>query len=494
MSAPILTRRDALVGAAAGALAAATGASAQAGADLTELSIAAAGRRIANGDLSPVALTEAYLARIARLNPQVNAYITVMAETAVAQARAAEVELAAGRRRGPLHGIPVGLKDNIDTAGVRTTAASAVYENRVPEQDAEVVRRLKEAGAVILGKLNMHEFAYGGTTAITHFGPTRNPWDLNYAVGGSSGGSGAATAARMCAGALGTDTAASIRLPAAFCGVVGLKATYGLASIRGIVPLADNFDHVGPLARSVADAALMMGAIAGYDTLDMSSINAPIEDYAAAVGRDVSGLRIGVPRRPFFEDLDPEIEAATDAALGLLEGMVAEVRDIELPAIPDSVFSALLADVYAYHSKLLADPQNGGLYHPVTLGRIMDGGRVSLPAYIEGRRWMTVARKTIVETFRDIDVLVSPTSMAMPSTVAAALADPSTNDSELIRNTLPYDVFGTPAISVPCGFTAGGLPIGLQIAGPPLGEGVVIALADAYEQAADWRLRRPPLG
>jgi aspartyl-tRNA(Asn)/glutamyl-tRNA(Gln) amidotransferase subunit A len=488
-----MTRRDALLGATAGALIAASRADAQTPDDLTELSIAAAGRRIAAGALSPVALTEAYLARIARLNPQVNAYITVMGETALADARAAEAELAAGRWRGPLHGIPIGLKDNIDTAGVRTTAASAVFENRVPEADAEVVLRLKDAGAVILGKLNMHEFAYGGTTVITHYGPTRNPWDLAYCVGGSSGGSGAAVAARLCAGALGTDTAASVRIPAAFCGVVGLKGTYGLASIRGIVPLADTFDHVGPLARSVADAALMMGAIAGYDPGDVSSIDAPVQDFAAAVGRDVSELRIGVPRRPYFEDLDPEIEAATDAALGVLSGMVAEVREVELPAIPDAVFSTLLADIYAYHSQFLADSRNGGLYHPVTLGRIMDGARIPIPVYVEGRRWMAIARKTIVESFQDVDLLVSPTSMAMPDTIAAALADPS-DEIRLIRNTLPYNVFGNPAISVPCGFTQGGLPIGLQIAGAPLDEARVLALADAYEQATEWRLRRPPLG
>jgi aspartyl-tRNA(Asn)/glutamyl-tRNA(Gln) amidotransferase subunit A len=489
-----MTRRSALLGVAAGALLASTRTWAQANGDLTELSIAAASRRIASGTLSPVALTRAYLDRIARLNPQVNAYITVTGESALAEAAAREAELAAGRNRGPLHGVPIALKDNIDTAGVLTSAASAVYENRVPEQDAEVVRRLKDAGAVILGKLNMHEFAYGGTTAITHYGPTRNPWDLNYCVGGSSGGSGAAVAARLCAGALGTDTAASIRLPAAFCGVVGLKATYGLASIRGIVPLAETFDHVGPLARSVADAALMMNAIAGYDPRDVSSMDAPIADLSAAIGGDVSGLRIGLPRRPYFDDLDPEIEAATDEAIELLRGMTAEVRVVELPAFPDTVFSTLLADIHAFHSRLLADPHNGGLYHPVTLGRIMDGARVPLPVYVEGRRWMAVARMTIVESFKDVDLFVSPTSMAMPTTVDEALADPSDNDAPLIRNTLPYNVFGIPAISVPCGFTEAGLPIGLQIAGPPLGEASVLALADAYEQAAQWRLRRPPIG
>ncbi|MBK7116122.1 MAG: amidase [Proteobacteria bacterium] len=246
-----------------GAKAAATGG----GADLTVLTVAEASRRIAARELTSVELTRAYLERIERLNPRVNAYITVTGEQALAQARVLDAEMASGRSRGVLHGVPVALKDNIDTAGVRTTAASAVYADRVPTEDAPVVRRLRDAGAVFLGKLNMHEFAYGGTCVVSHYGPVRNPWDLGYTPGGSSGGSAAAVAARMCAAALGTDTAASIRFPAACCGVVGFKATHGLASIRGIVPLSEMHDHVGPLTRSVEDAALVMTAIAGHDPL-----------------------------------------------------------------------------------------------------------------------------------------------------------------------------------------------------------------------------------
>ena len=246
--------------------------------------------------------------RIERLNGRINAYITVTAALALEQAERHEAELARGRWRGPLHGIPIGLKDNIDTAGILTTAASAVLEDRVPTRDATVYRRLKDAGAVLLGKLNMHEFAYGGTSAITHYGAVHNPWNLDYIPGGSSGGSAAAVAARLCAAALGTDTLASIRQPAAYCGVVGLKATHGLASIAGIVPVSTSLDHVGPLARSVADAALVLQVIAGYDPLDSVSIDVPIPNYAAGRCAPTSALRIGVPREPYYRALDPEIE------------------------------------------------------------------------------------------------------------------------------------------------------------------------------------------
>ena len=318
-----ITRRGVLAGAAATAALAATRAPAQRsrGDDLTRLSIEEASRRIAGGDLSPVELTQAYLDRIENVDAKVNSFITVLADEALADARRLRDELARGQRRGPLHGIPLGLKDNIDTAGILTTAASAVYADRVPTEDAECVRKLREAGAVFLGKLNMHEFAYGGTSAVTHYGPVHNPWDLDYNPGGSSGGSAAAVAARLCAAALGTDTAASVRFPAMCCGVVGLKATHGLASIRGIVPLSELHDHVGPLARSVADAALVMNALVGFDPLDPVSIRADAEDLHAAIGRDVRNLRIGIPRSPFFEQLDPEIDAAAKQTLEVLVGL-----------------------------------------------------------------------------------------------------------------------------------------------------------------------------
>jgi aspartyl-tRNA(Asn)/glutamyl-tRNA(Gln) amidotransferase subunit A len=344
---------------------------------------------------------------------------------------------------------------------------------------------------VFLGKLNMHEFAYGGTSAVTHYGPVHNPWDLAYNPGGSSGGSAAAVSARLCAAALGTDTAASVRFPASCCGVAGLKATHGLASIRGIVPLSEMHDHVGPLARSVEDCALVMTALAGFDPLDPVSISVAAEDYHAAIGRDVRRLRIGIPREPFFADLDPEIDAAVRAALDVLAGLTAgQLRDVNIAA-PDT-YALLDAETYAYHAPLLADEAKRALYTPLTLQRVMGGASVPTNVYIEQRRSMQIARNTIGEAFATVDVLVLPTNMVLPQPIEEVLRDPA-REGSLIRNTLPFNVFGIPAISVPCGFTRAGLPIGLQIVGPRLGEGAVLALAHAYEQATEWHRREPPL-
>ena len=490
-----ISRRGVIAGAAATALLATTRAIARpasAGDELTRLSIEEAARRIAARKLSPVELTQAYLARIEGIDKRVNSYITVMADRALEQARALEAELARNGPRSPLHGIPIGLKDNIDTAGVRTTAASAVYADRIPTEDAECVRKLRDAGAVFLGKLNMHEFAYGGTCAVTHYGPVRNPWSLAHTPGGSSGGSAAAVAARLCAAALGTDTAASIRLPAAYCGVTGFKATHGLASIRGIVPLSEMHDHVGPLARSVGDCALVMTALQGFDPLDPVSIRARGDNPGEAIGADVSRLRIGIPRAPFFENLDPEIAAATDAAVTTLKGMTRGLMDIALPAV-DS-FAVLNAEIYEYHATMVTDPARRALYKPQTLARIMSGANVPSTEYLRAHRRMVVARNTVGELFKDVDVLVAPTAMQMPITVDAALSNrASMIDVNLIRNTLPFNVHGVPAISVPCGFTRNGLPIGLQIIGPRFGEAPVLALAQAYQQATAWHRREPPI-
>lgn len=491
MSRDDINRRDVVAGAlAATALAgsSARAAAASDGGDPTLLTITEASRRIAARELTSVDLTRAYLARIERLNPRVNAYITVTGEQALAQARALDAETAAGRSRGALHGIPIALKDNIDTAGVPTTAASAVYADRVPAEDAPVVQKLRDAGAVFLGKLNMHEFAYGGTCVISHYGPVHNPWNLDYTPGGSSGGSAAAVAARMCAAALGTDTAASIRFPAACCGVVGLKATHGLASIRGIVPLSEMHDHVGPIARSVADAALVMSAIAGYDPLDPVSIRADIPRMPESIGADVRSLRIGVPREPFFQSLDPGFDAALRAALDVLRGLTRNMADVVLPGV-DS-YTVLSAETFQYHAALLADPAKRALYDPVTRERIMGGANIPSAQYIESRRRMILARNGVGRHFEQVDVLVTPTSMAPPVAIAPALANPPAEPG-MIRNTLPFNVYGIPTISVPCGVTRAGLPIGLQISGPPLGEARVLALAHAYERATRWHEGMP---
>ena len=492
----LMTRRGLLAGAGATALLAAGRAAASETSpddDLTRLSITEASRRIATRDLSPVELTRAYLARIESVDRRVNSFITVTADRALEQARVLEAELTRGGPRSPLHGIPIGLKDNIDTAGVLTTAASAVYADRIPAEDAECVRKLRDAGAIFLGKLNMHEFAYGGTCVVTNYGPVRNPWNLAYTPGGSSGGSAAAVSARLCAAALGTDTAASIRLPAAYCGVTGFKATHGLASIRGIVPLSPMHDHVGPLARSVADCALVMRALVGFDPLDPVSITAAPQDLYGAVGSDVSQFRIGILRSPFFDNLDPEIAAAADSAIAKLKSMTRGITEVSLPAV-DS-FSVLAAEIYEYHAPLVADRARRALYKPQTLRRIMGGAKVPSTEFVRAQRRMVVARNTVGALFADVDVLVAPTAMGMPVTVDAAVlaARANTSDFDLIRNTLPFDVYGIPAISVPCGLTRAGLPIGMQIIGPRFGERPVLALAHAYEQATAWQRREPPI-
>ena len=486
------TRRTVLTGAAA-AFAAAQ-ARAQNVTDLTALTVEEASAGIAAGSFSPVDLTRAYLERIERIDPRVNAYITVTAEEALSQAADAEREIAAGRRRGPLHGIPLGIKDNIDTAGVRTTAASAVYAQRVPSEDAAVVRKLRDAGAVFLGKLNMHEFAYGGTSAVTHFGPVHNPWNLAHTPGGSSGGSAAAVAARLCAAALGTDTAASIRFPAAVCGVVGLKATHGLASIRGIVPLSEWHDHVGPLARSVADAAIVMSAIAGYDADDSVSIRSSGENYLEGMRRvSVHGLRLGVQHAPFFQGIDPETATAVERAIGELRRLVgaqAEPANVMLPDV--DTYPVVAAEIAEYHAPLLADPAKRALYKAVTLERIVRDSEVRAPVYITARRQMLLARRHVASVFDAIDVLVTPTTMFPPARIDAAEAD-APDEFSMIRNTLPFNALGLPTISVPCGFTRAGLPIGLQLTAGRLEESKLLALAHVYEREVAVQRREPPL-
>lgn len=455
----------------------------------TDLNIAEAQRLVRTGALSPLELVEAYVDRIRRLDGRLNAFVTVTEERALARARTLQVELADGRWRGPLHGIPIALKDNIDTAGVRTTAASDVFAERVPDQDAEVVTRLEAAGAIILGKLNMHEFAYGATSAFTRSGPVRNPWDVDRIPGGSSGGSGAAVAARLCAGALGTDTGGSVRIPAAHCGIVGLKATYGLASIRGIIPLSVSLDHVGPMCRTVADAALMLQAMAGYDPRDIPSIRADIPDYASALRRPTSALRLGVPRTSFYEDVDPQILAAVERALEVLGDLTASTRDVELPARPQS--GPVLVEAYAYHADLLDERR--GQYDTSTLERIERGAQVSATDYADTLYQLTLVRKAIAAAFENIDVLVTPTLVQLPVSIEAAQLAPDEVTGILVRNTAPFNTYGIPAITVPCGFSREGLPIGLQLCGRALGEIDVLALAHAYEQATEWHERTPPV-
>jgi aspartyl-tRNA(Asn)/glutamyl-tRNA(Gln) amidotransferase subunit A len=448
------------------------------------------GQLLRRKSLSPVELTEQCLARIEKLNPQLNAFITVTADQARAHARQAEAEIIDGNWRGPLHGVPIGLKDLIDTAGIRTTAASALFKDRIPTEDAEVVRRLRNAGAVIIGKQNLHEFAYGGSSIISHFGAVHNPWNQAHITGGSSGGSAAAVAAGLGYGAIGTDTAGSIREPASPCGVVGLKPTYGRVSSRGVIPLAPSFDHVGPIARYVSDAAVLLQAIAGFDPQDPTSADVPVGDYISPIKEKPPSLRIGVPRKFFFEDLHPEVAEATTHALTVLASFATEVRDLEFDVPTQRTLQG--AESYAYHKDFAA--RSPELYQPETLRRIQNGASVE-PAEIARRRALLAKfREESERVFETVDVLVTPTVPIPPPTIAELQKDPEhlrEHELILLRNTRPFNVWGLPAISVPCGFTEPGLPIGLQIAGPHWGEARVLQLAHAYEQATTWHKRQP---
>ena len=460
--------------------------------DLTTLTLKKASGLLRSQEASPVELTQACLKRIEKYNPAVNAFITITGESALATARAMEEEAQRGKWRGPLHGIPIALKDNIDTAGVRTTGASKLFKDRIPTEDAEVVRKLKNAGAILLGKLNMHEFAYGPTSAVTYFGPVHNPWALDRISGGSSGGSAAAIAAGLCFGTLGTDTGGSIRIPGSHCGVVGLMPTYGRVSNRGVIPMAWTLDHVGPLCKTVEDAALMLGVIAGYDEMDPTTVDVPVPDYGRAFKMQVSKLRLGLPRASFFDNLDPEYARATDAAIDVLRTLTASVADVRLPpAVPAPVIWG--PETYAYHAKWLTESPEK--YQTATRVQMIRANDVKPEVYAAARRQVDLVRREIKKVFTSVDLLITPTMKGPPATIAASLhpstANPPPNGA---GNIWAFDVYGIPAITVPCGFTKSGLPIGLQIAAAPFAESTMLALAHAYEEATEWHTGRPKLG
>jgi aspartyl-tRNA(Asn)/glutamyl-tRNA(Gln) amidotransferase subunit A len=471
-------------------LAGALAARGQASEDLTALSLTEAAARIRTRSVTPTQLTEACLARIETYNPKLNAFITVMREQALVQARELEAEQRSGKLRGPLHGIPIALKDNIDTAGVRTTAASAVFDDRVPDVDAEVTRRLKAAGAVLIGKTNMHEFAMGGTSATSYYGPVRNPWALDRNPGGSSGGSAAAVAASLCFGALGTDTGGSIRIPAAYCGVIGLKPTYGLVPIRGIIPLTFSLDHCGPIVRTVEDAALMLNVLAGYDHLDIASVEHSKEDYAAAMKQPISGLRLGIPRAPFFDLLDADVANAVEGAIGVLAKMTRGSKDVTLPSVRDI---SLAGESNAYHEEFFTrTPER---YQIPTRLSLQRNANRKASDYIRARWKLDLLRRTIDDSFADFDLVVLPTRRRIPRKIDAAIKRERSEKlfNPELENTGQFNVYGIPAISVPCGFSSAGLPIGLMIAGPRFSEARVLALAHAYERATEWHSRKAPL-
>ncbi len=483
--------------------------------DLCRLSISQLRPRLAAGEVSPVAVTEAYLARIEALDCHLRAYITVDRRGALAQAREAEARLAKGEG-GPLTGVPLALKDVLATEKLRTTCASHMLEHFVPPYDATVVARLRQAGAVFLGKVNMDEFAMGSSTETSAFGPTHNPWNRDYIPGGSSGGSAAAVAADLCAASLGSDTGGSIRQPAAHCGVVGLKPTYGRVSRYGLVAYASSLDQIGPLTKEVRDAALLLGAIAGHDPKDSTSAAVPVPDYAAALGKDIKGLRIGVPREYFGEGVDPEVAAAVNRALKTLEGLGAELREVSLPhtefavaayyVIATAEASSNLARYDGVKYGFRAEGRNllETYYQTRTQGfgpevrrRIMLGTYALSAGYYEAyyrkaSQVRALIRRDFDEAFGKCAVLAGPVAPTPAFRLGEKIDDPLTMYLSDIF-TIAVNLAGIPGISVPCGFSQAGLPIGLQLLGPPLGEEVLLQTAYAFEQATDFHRQRPQL-
>jgi aspartyl-tRNA(Asn)/glutamyl-tRNA(Gln) amidotransferase subunit A len=460
-----------------------------AAAELTDLGIVELGRRYRSRELSPVDAATAHLARIERLDKTLSCYITVTAERALGDARAAEAAIMRGAA-GPLAGIPVAYKDLYATRGIRTTAGSALLADWVPDHDSTCVSRLQQAGMVMLGKLITHEFAFGIQFPGHRFPPARNPWNPDHIPGGSSSGSGAALAAGLTVGALGSDTGGSIRGPAAFCAIVGLKPTYGRVSRAGVVTLSWTLDHTGPMTRTVEDAALMLQALAGYDAADPASSHEPVPDYAATLGRGVRGLRVGVPRDYFFQDIKPEVAAAFETALGTMRRLGAEVRDVRIPSIWDApaFMVIMLTEAFAYHARDLRERPH--LYGEVLREKLMAGGLFTGEEYVQAQRLRARLRADMHHALTEVDVLATPTT---PGTAPAFSAVLDPNFPFARSNMAPFNMSGLPALALPCGFAPNGLPISLQLAGRPFDEVTVLRAGHAYEQATEWHRRRPPV-
>jgi aspartyl-tRNA(Asn)/glutamyl-tRNA(Gln) amidotransferase subunit A len=456
---------------------------------------------IRTAEVSPVEATDAYLARIEQVDPSLNSYITVTADQARAEARQAEAEIAAGKYRGPLHGVPVAVKDQFCTQGVLTTGGSSILEEYVPDYDATVMANLKEAGAVLLGKLNMSEFAMGD--AFHHpYGRPRNPWDLSRNPGTSSSGSGAATAAFLCATSLGEDTAGSIRGPAAFCGLVGIRPTWGLVSRHGMLASTWSMDAAGPISRTVRDCAVTLQAIAGFDPNDSYTRNAPVPNYLEGLEAGIQGLRVGViSDRVNADGVEPEVRDSVTAAVGQLGELGAEVEEVSIPLMAQSAAistTLIYVDATAVHRRGLQEhPEK---YDHNNRVRLLTGALIPAQAHQKANRLRHIMRQHILDALNRVDVLILPTSsvQATPIPTEAGMAKNGKEDFLSMLGgrrtyTTPSNLAGVPGLSINCGFTSDGLPVGLQMVGRPFDEATLFRAAYAYEQATDWHTRRPPV-
>ena len=449
------------------------------------------------GKLSPVELTQATLDRIERKNPELNAYLTVLADAALEQARQAEREIRAGQYRGPLHGVPVSVKDIFFTRGTRTTCGSKIYADYVPDFDATTVERLRAAGAVLVGKTNLHELAYGITNNNPHYGATRNPWDRARIPGGSSGGSGVAVAASLCAASLGTDTGGSVRIPAAYCGTVGLKPTFGRVSRWGVLPLGWSLDHVGPLARTVWDTAVVLRAIAGPDVRDDQCAVTRALDYLVDLDAGVRGMVVGVPEDFFFSGLDAQVERAVRSAAAKLAELGARLEPVRLPfvqAATDLARLVLLAEASAFHQRDLRARR--AEFGPDVRALLEQGEFILAADYVNAQRARRKFMQQMASVLRKVTVLIAPTAPITAPPIGAttvpvngAAEDVRLASTRLVR---ALNFLGVPVLSLPCGFDEEGLPISLQIIGKPFDEATVLRVGAAYEAACEWVHRRPP--
>ena len=454
---------------------------------------------IRSGDVSPVEAAEAYLDRIGQIDGKLNSYITVCRDEALAEAQQAEKEIAAGNYRGPMHGLPVAVKDQFYTKGIRTTGGSAILKDLVPNEDATVVANLKAAGSVLLGKLNMSEYAMGD--AFFHpYGTPHNPWDLSRNPGTSSSGSGAATAAFLCATSLGEDTGGSIRGPASFCGLVGIRPSWGRVSRYGVLGASWSMDTVGPISRTTADCAMTLGAIAGYDPKDPSTWDVPVPDYLSMLTGEIRGLKVGVIReRVDTEVVDPEVRDHVVQAIAVLGEMGADIQEVSIPLIVHSAAisnTIILTDAAGVHRQGI-DEHLGEYDHNIQI-RLLVGSIIPAQAHQKAVKLRQVLRQQILDALEKVDVLVMPTSSipASPIPTKAGIGSKQEVLDGLAGRrsfTAPFNVANTPALSINCGFTSQQLPVGFQIAGKPFDEGTLFRLAHAYEQATDWHTRRPPI-
>ncbi len=467
--------------------------------ELCYLSIGQLAQLIQRREVSPVELVEAHLQRVALLEPTLNSFITITADIAKTAAKEAEEEIQNGRYRGPLHGIPMGLKDLYHVKGVRNTSGAKIFEDFVPEFDCTIAGKLKEAGAILLGKLNTHQFAYGITGENPDYGHMHNPWDPALIAGGSSGGSASATASGQCTFAMGSDTGGSIRVPSSLCGLVGLKPTYGRLSRYGLTPLSWSMDHPGPITRTVEDCATVMNIVAGHDPNDPAAVTVPVPDYTSALPNDLKGVRVGVPEEFFQVPLDPQVEAAVRTAVHVLEELGAQVSPISWPTYPLSIPIATtiqLAEATSYHKDLVRT--RGDEYYPPVRLLLEAGFFISATELNQAQRARTFFVRESLKLFEEVDVLAGPmtpvTAHPIGTTEVEVGGTPMTPRAALTQYTRPYNLSGFPALTVPCGFSREGLPIGLQLGARPFNEEMVLRAGYAYQQATDWHTRRPPLG